>query len=147
MFIRRQLTRLWYSNIILVFFLGLAVFLVWHIINQTAITSDIKQQKLQKEAQINLLQQQNQRQQLENQFLTSDYYVDLAIRRQKGYTLQGENLYVISASKIQKLKQAYQGEAPAKDNDQKMQQSNLQTWFDFLLGRSQSSITQPRQAR
>ncbi|MCY3804493.1 MAG: septum formation initiator family protein [Candidatus Saccharibacteria bacterium] len=137
MFSGNQSVKSWFGDIVLAFCIGLMPFIAWQIINQTVTTSDIEQQKLEKEAQIQLLEQQNQRQKLENQFLASDYYVDLAIRRQQGYTLEDENLYVIGHDKIQRLKKIYQPPQTAeKTQIDQVEQSNLDAWFDFLFGES-----------
>ena len=125
--------RFWRKNALFVAALLVAVTVTWRIIDQANRNHRLQRQANEIEAMNDLLKQQRQNQALDNEFLRSEYYLDLAIRQQQGYALPGESVLIISAEKIGRLKAAYQPQAaPAEAAEAPA--SNLSRWRDFIFG-------------
>ena len=125
--------RFWRKNALFVVALLVAVAVTWQIIEQANRNHRLQQQAGEIEAMNSLLQQQKKNQVLDNEFLRSEYYLDLAIREQQGYTLPGESVLIISGKKISSLKAAYQPQAAPVETDEPVA-SNLSRWRDFIFG-------------
>ncbi|MYB39756.1 hypothetical protein F4X86_00470 [Candidatus Saccharibacteria bacterium] len=129
--------RFWRKNALFIAALLVAVAVTWQIIEQANRNHRLQRQAGEIEAMNSLLEQQKKNQALDNEFLRSEYYLDLAIREQQGYTLPGESVLIISGEKISRLKATYQPQAAPAETDEPVV-SNLSRWRDFIFGADNS---------
>ena len=128
-----SISQSWRKNLPFIAALLLALLVTWQIINRANYNYRLQQQANELQAENNLLEQQARNQSLDNEFLRSDYYLDLAIREQQGHVLPGESSLIISRQKISQLKAAYRPKAAADETEQAVP-SNFQQWRNFVSG-------------
>ena len=122
------------KNLVLFISLGLAIIVTWGIIDQTNRNRLLEQQAIEKRASIKLLEQQIKKRALDNEFLKSDYYLDLAIREQQGYLLPGESVLVINKEQIKQLRQDYKPHnLGLQEGEEEKQLSTWQEWWQLIL--------------
>ena len=127
-----QANPFWQKNILFVIALVISVAVTWRIINQVNHNHQLEQQAAEKRARIKLLDQQKKNQILNNEFFRSNYYLDLAIREQQGYTLPGESILVIDEQKIAQIKEVYQPQTVIEETPPPSL-SNLEKWRNFIF--------------
>ena len=108
-----------------------ALFITWKIIEQAAQTHRLQQQLEEINTEIELLNQLKKNQALNNEFLESDYYLDLSIREQQGRGLPGEKLLILDQDRIASLKEAYRP-PEVETVEEPVSASNLEQWWHFL---------------
>jgi len=130
-------------NIVLYIFTIVVLAITW-----SGVKTIQKNYELQRE--ISKLQQQNdvldllnQNSALQNKYLASDQYLDLAARRELGLAGPGETVMIVPKEAALKyvdrsVIHINQDSENSTSNEHKNYIDNLQTWKDFLLGRKVS---------
>ena len=130
---RTNKQHFWQKNLFFVIALLVALMITWKIIDQANHNYKLHQQAAEIQARIDLLNQQRKNQALDNEFLRSDYYLDLAIREQKGELLPGESVYVIDRSEINQRRDSYRPQGETEEEPE-IEYTNLEKWWNFIWG-------------
>ncbi|MCA9348558.1 septum formation initiator family protein [Candidatus Saccharibacteria bacterium] len=124
------------SNLTLLFFIVISLAITWATVNQIEYNYRLEQRSRTLEAEIGVLQQQQTNQELRNQFYETDYYLDLAARKQLGLVKPGEKVALINQSDIDAvLNESKQSiDQPQSSVVKQESASNLEQWARFFSG-------------
>ena len=122
-------------NIVFFSFLVLALVITWATVNQIDRNHELEKEVIKEKALVAVLQEQIKNQTIENEFLKTDYFVELAARDQLGWIKQGEQQpLILSRLKINQIKEAYQAQNPMPVPVTAPPTSSLQQWWYFFRG-------------
>ena len=122
-------------NIVFLSFLVLALVITWATVNQIDRNHELEKKVIKEKILVAVLQEQIQNQTIENEFLKTDYFVELAARDQLGWIKEGEQQpLILSQFKINQIKEAYQARNPAPAPVMASPTSSLQQWWYFFRG-------------
>lgn len=137
---RRRLKRMLdLRNVALYIFLLIVLAITWSAVNTVQNNYQLQKQISVLKQQNNVLQLQNEDTALQNKYLQTNQYLDLAARQDLGLAEPGEQVMLVPKA----VALSYVDSSLAANNGQTNQsppptgvQKNIQDWRNFLLGRN-----------
>lgn len=122
------------GNLVLLLFIVVSLAITWATIDQIDYNYRLEQQARTLEEQNAVLAQENANQELRNQFYQSEYYLELAARKQLGLVEPGEKVAIISQQAIDDIVARYPDEEIEQIATEGEKASPLEQWYRFFSG-------------
>lgn len=120
----------------LLIFLFVALVISWSGVKSIQTNYELQQRIAQLRQQNQVQELANANQELDNEYLASEEYLDLAARQNFGLGIPGETLLVVPEDVAKKNVSAPpQDKRPTPTSEQPFYQRNFQAWMNFFLNR------------
>lgn len=123
-------------------FVIIVLMVSWSTVKSIQTNYELQKKVVKLQQQIKVQELENKNLSLQNQFLETDQFLELAVRRQFGKAAPGERVYLVpnEVALAYAPKTAETIVEESKDTDKPFYQENLEAWVDFFFRKKDDSL-------
>jgi cell division protein FtsB len=123
-------------------FVIIVLMVSWSAVKSIQTNYELQKKIVRLQQEIRVQELENQNLSLQNQFLETDQFLELAVRRQFGKAAEGERVYLVPSEVALKYapKLPQEEQVESKVSDKAFYQENLEAWVDFFFRKSDNPL-------